>query len=159
MRALIVLLLLFCTATAAATPPDWVLRIGYESPPAILLGDDRIEFVQAGDKAPYDGMLLDLDTATRWTLRADWQQKQLRLDTDTLRAVMTHELEAKDSYLAIAEASYKREISGLRVDLREQAKAYAKSLDRPFYRTAVFGLAMGLLLSGICTVAIASAVR
>jgi hypothetical protein len=151
--------LLYTSSAVADDLPDWVLRIGHEKPPAFLLGEDEIEYVVQGAPAPFEGMVLDLTTATRWTLRADWQQKQLELNADTLRAVMRRELEAKDEHLALVEASYKREIKGLREDLREQAKLFAKAQKPPFYRTAAFGFAMGILVSTASTVALTMAFR
>lgn len=162
MRALLVsmLCLALLPVSQAYATPDWVAAIGTEQPPPFLLGDDRITHVAKGSAAPYEGVLLDLDTAARWTMRIDWGQKQLRLDADILRAVMVQELAAKDKLLQLSQKSYEREIEGLRGDLRDQAKTFAKSQQpTPFYKTGAFGLAMGVVLSGLSAVALAALVK
>lgn len=160
MRLLLALFLLAYPASTAAMPP-WVAAIGSEQPPAFLInGNDNITHLQAGAKAPYEGILLDLDTASKWTLRADWAQKQLQLDSDLLRSVMQQEIDARERLLLASKESYEREIVGLRTDLREQAKTFEKSQrPTPFYKTGAFGFAMGALIAGVGATAIAVAAK
>ncbi len=154
MRYLLTILLLAIPARAVAMPP-WVASIGSEGPPPFLLGDDRIEHLPAGAKAPYEGVLLDLATAARWTLRIDWGAKQLQLDSDLLRSVMVQEIDARERLMLVQKQSYEREIKGLRADLRSQAKTFEASKQKtPFYRTGAFGFAMGALLAGLGAVAL-----
>lgn len=143
MRALLVVMLCLLPATAHAQDEET------RSPPPFPPGEDVITALEANERAPHAGMLLDTNTAIRWTNRLAWFQNELRLvtrsDSDILAAVRrSHQTE-----LDIASSSYTREIDGLRQDLREQAQAFARSQDQPFFDTFTFGLIVGVVVSAV----------
>lgn len=121
--------------------------------PVIPPGDDRIEHVVAGSRAPYDGMLLDTDTAIRWTNRITWLRETLRLRTEEhsriLAAIQASALRDQQ----ILEQSYTRQIEALRQDLRDAVTRYERELlrhrDPPFYETWGFAFGVGVLVTGI----------
>lgn len=155
MRALAALLALLVAVPCRAELPEWARDVGTEKPPAFLYGEDRIVHLMAGDKAPYEGVLFDLPAASRWSLRQDWYQKQLVIDSDALRSVSIYEVAACQQLRAAETSSYGREITGLRTDLHKQAAVYAKSQNPPFYKTAGFGFAGGVVLSVLLAGAVA----
>lgn len=123
------------------------------SPPDLPPGEDRIESVSQGRLAPFTGMLLDTDTAIRWTNRMIWWREtfQLRLREhtqilDALRSSHTREL-------TLMQESYGREVTGLREDLRASTERYEQELaryrDPPFYEQWGFAFGMGALAMGI----------
>lgn len=120
--------------------------------PAIPPGDDRIEHVTSGARAPYEGMLLDLDTAIRWTNRLTWWQQtyELRLRTDAEVLEATRASHATE--LRLVTESFEREIDHLRTSLREAVLRYEAELARyrspPFYETWGFAFGVGALLMG-----------
>ena len=116
------------------------------TPPEIPPGADRIESVSAGRAAPFTGMLLDTDTAIRWTNRLRWWREAFRLqvreDLEILDATRrSHELE-----IVVIRDSYTREIDGLRETARQLVLNYEQQLQRyrspPFYEQ--WGFAFGL---------------
>lgn len=137
------------------------LVLAQESPPDIPPGEDRLEHLQQGVRAPYAGMLLDTDTAIRWTNRLRWYQEEFRLrlraEEQTLQAVRaSHATE-----LRIVEESYRREIQGLRNDVRDLGSRLAQAMDRPWYDTVAFGIGVGALivvLLGVAAVGLYAAI-
>lgn len=119
-----------------------------DTPPDLPPGDDTIEAVARGEAVPFQGMLLNTDTAIRWTNRLLWYQQALRLRSEHFddAVVMIQGSHARE--LGLIEASYAREIEGLRQDLRDQATAFARSQDPVFYETWGFALALGVVLAG-----------
>ncbi len=119
-----------------------------ELPPDIPPGEDVIEPLHRGEAAPFEGLLMDLDTSMRWANRLRWYREntklQLKLRDDTVAAVRaSHQRE-----LTLVTESYTREIEGCRGDLRQQAATFAAASDTPFYKTFSFGLVLGVILSG-----------
>lgn len=123
------------------------------SPPDLPPGEDRIESVSQGRPAPFTGMVLDTDTAIRWTNRLIWWREtfQLRLREhsqimEALRASHARELE-------LVQQSYTREVTGLREDLRVSTERYEQELaryrDPPFYEQWGFAFGMGALAMGL----------
>ena len=117
------------------------------NPPDIPPGEDHIEAMTSGERAPFTGMLLETDTAIRWTNRLRWWREtfQLRLREqgeilDALRRSHTVEIE-------VIRQSYEREITGLREDFRQMVDLYERQLERyrnpPFYETWGFAFGMG----------------
>lgn len=150
-----VLAVLLCASSSPVAAQElvlepWVLAVGVEEPPAELLDPPGVTYPRLlpGDKAPFDGRLLDTETAARWVAVRVWYQKQLKLDADALRDVMRKQHTAAVALRVSDTASYKREIMGLRQDLRDQAKAFTRAKKVPFYKTWAFGLVCGIVLSG-----------
>lgn len=142
--ALLFLVLLYTAPTRAQDIPE---------PPSLPPGDDVITALSEGARAPHGGMLLDTDTAIRWTNRLSWWQETYRLhvaeDVEVLAAIRaSHATE-----LELVQASYLREITGLREDLRAAVVRYESELARyrspPFYETWGFAFGVGVLVSGI----------
>lgn len=120
------------------------------TPPSIPPGDDVIVVTHVGDRATTAGMLLDTDTAIRWTNRLTWWRETFRLhlehDAEAAAEVQhSHELQ-----LQLVQESYEREITGLRTDLHDAVTRYEAELaarrNPPFYET--WGFAFGL--GGAC---------
>lgn len=135
MRIFLFILLLPLHAAAQDAPPD--------IPP----GDDVITALAQGDRAPHAGMLLDTDTAIRWTHRLSWYQNELRLTLRSSEAVLAAVRSSHETELRLARESYEREITGLRGDLRTQAQQLTH--EQPWYDTFGFGFAVGVVTSGI----------
>jgi hypothetical protein len=119
------------------------------NPPDIPPGEDHIEAMTSGERAPFTGMLLETDTAIRWTNRLRWWREtfQLRLREqgeilDALRRSHTVEIE-------VIRQSYEREIIGLREDFRQMVDLYERQLERyrnpPFYETWGFAFGTGVV--------------
>ena len=123
------------------------------TPPDIPPGNDRIEHVEAGAAAPYEGMLLDMDTAIRWTNRLRWWPETYRLRLREAGELRVAEQGSYETRIRIVTESFTREIEGLRSDLREQAQRYEEQLERlrnpPFWETGWFGFTMGVVLMGL----------
>lgn len=136
MKKITALLCLICTGVAA-------------QPPDIPPGEDRIESVEAGARAPYQGMLLDIDTALRWTNRLRWYREELRLQVQRFDASMLAVRQSCDAEIEVVRSSLTREVEGLRLDIREQAQAFERSRKRPFYDTFTFGLVLGVVVVGV----------
>lgn len=150
LAALLVLGALFAPEVARAQEEAVGGAVEAPEPPDIPPGDDVITPLSRGTAAPHSGMLLDTDTAIRWTNRLTWFRNELSL---TLR---THhrELVALDRShareLRLIEESYAREIEGLREDLRAQAQTFAQAQARehPWFDTFAFGAVVGVVLAG-----------
>lgn len=159
MRALAALLcVVLCASTVPAAAQElvlepWVLQIGAEMPPDELLDPPEARFLyrKPGESALYEGILLDTATAARWAAVRVWYQKQMKDNADRLREVMLAQHRAAMEILAITEESRKREIEGLRADLRKQAKDFERAKRVPFYKTWTFGFVCGIVLSGAIT--------
>lgn len=134
----------------------WAARVAAQDAPAapnLPPGTDRITSVQEGGRAPYAGMLLDTDTAIRWTNKLLWWPTAFRLHL----AQDVEELAARDrsagTELRIVQESLGREITGLRTDLREAVTRYERELasyrDPPFWETWGFAFGMGALALGV----------
>lgn len=122
-------------------------------PPEIPPGADRIESLSEGRAAPFTGMLLDTDTAIRWTNRLRWWREAFRLqvreDLEVLDATRrSHALE-----MDVIRESYVREINGLRDTARDLATSYERQLAKyrnpPFYKQWGFAFAMGVLVVAV----------
>ena len=132
------------------------------NPPDIPPGEDHIEALTSGERAPFTGMLLETDTAIRWTNRLRWWREtfQLRLREqgeilDALRRSHTVEIE-------VIRQSYEREITGLREDFRQMVDLYERQLERyrnpPFYETWGFAFGMGVVVVSVVVGVIAGLV-
>lgn len=130
-------------ALAAAQPP---------TPPRIPAGDDRIVALRRGEPAPFDGQLLDTDTAIRWTYRLEWYdselQRQYQLRLDGLRVLE----ESWELRLSVVEESYTREVEGLRGDTRRIAGQLAAARNPGFFRTTAGGFVIGVGVSALAVV-------
>lgn len=121
--------------------------------PSLPPGADRISAAAEGSRAPYAGMLLDTDTAIRWTNKLVWWPMAFRLHL----AHDVEEMQARDrsaaAELRIVQESLGREITGLRSDLREAVTRYESELasyrDPPFWETWAFAFGMGALALGV----------
>lgn len=122
-------------------------------PPDLPPGEDRIEAVTAASRAPYDGMLLDMDTAIRWTNRLTWYRETLQLRLREASEVLAAVRQSHETEITVLRESYVREIEALRTDLRTQVLRYetelARHRDPPFYETWGFAFGMGALAMGV----------
>lgn len=119
-------------------------------PPDIPPGEDQIEYLERNERAPYNGMILDMDTSIRWTNRLRWwpEYHQLRMDEVTERhAAQMASLRAQ---MEIMRSHDQERIDGLRLDLQTQATQYAEEINGlrspPFWEKAWFGFTMGVIL-------------
>jgi len=96
-------------------------------------------------RAPYAGMLLDTDTSIRWTNRLSWYRNELTLTNRLHSREISAITSSHAAQMRIAEDSYRREIDGLRSDLRVQATEFASSAGNPWYSSFSFGLVVGLV--------------
>lgn len=120
-------------------------------PPDIPPGEDHIEALSAGSLAPFDGQLLETDTAIRWANRLRWYRHELQLQTELHAEALVAVQDSREAAIRIVEASYSREIEGLRQDLRDQAETFVKA-KRPFVRTGAFGFIVGVVSAGVLVV-------
>lgn len=128
----------FCATTAWAEPPV------QDIPP----GQDKIVPIAPGQPAPFGGQLYDPPTALRW---ANWlvQYKlrlasDVKLEQDKCSAETTYRdklLEAEKSRAAYVEKDLRE-----RLQRAEEARAKAEqdALSTPWYKTAWFGLGVGV---------------
>lgn len=114
--------------------------------PAIPEGPDVITSLTEGQRAPHGGMLLDTDTAIRWTNALRWWPEAFRLRVSLLGAIYDETQASHAIQLRIVEESYGREITGLRQDVRDMAQQVADARSRAWYETVEFGLVMGMLI-------------
>lgn len=128
-------------------------------PPDIPPGEDRIESLALRAPAPFAGMLLDTDTAIRWTHRLEWYRAELQLQLRTSASLLAAERSSHETQLRLVAESFGREIEGLRNDLREQAARYEAELARlrapePFWESWGFAFGMGVLVTGVVVAAV-----
>lgn len=151
MKLLSVVLLLgaFLAAPDAARAQEEAVEA--PEPPDVPPGDDVITALSEGSRAPHSGMLLDTDTAIRWTNRLSWFRNELRLTLQTHARVLVAIERSHARELRLVEESYAREIEGLRSDLRAQAQTFAQAQTRehPWFDTFAFGAVVGVVLSGV----------
>ncbi len=121
--------------------------------PDLPPGADRITAVAEGGRAPYAGMLLDTDTAIRWTNKLLWWPTAFRLHLEQDAEALAARDRSTDAQVQIVEASMGREVTGLRSDLREAVTRYERELasyrNPPFYETWSFAFGMGALALGV----------
>lgn len=151
MRALLAVAFL-ALAPAASLAQD--VEADLPRAPDVPLGDDAMEALSAGDRAPYEGILLSTDTAIRWTNRISWYRHELRLTIDEWTARELATAASHERELTLVRESYTREIDGLREDLRAAVERYEAQLaearrDPPFYETWGFAFGMGVLVTGV----------
>lgn len=120
--------------------------------PSIPPGEDRIEHLRLSAPAPYEGMILDMDTSIRWTNRLRWYQYQLQLQVDQQSVMLNQSEESCQRRLHLIEESYSREVTGLRSDLRDQAHRYEAALaaarHQEWYESWGFAFVLGAVLAG-----------
>lgn len=138
---LLVLALLFPRAAWAG---DEYTRVS-DVPP----GEDHIESVSSGDKAPFAGQLFDSATALRW---ANWLS-QYRLKLKQLEVLMQARAEIDQKFHAqqvqILTASHANEVAWYRAQLQlqtaETERLKVELQNPPFYKTTWFGFAAGVV--------------
>lgn len=128
--------------------------VAVPEPPDVPPGEDRIESLALRAPAPFAGMLLDTDTAIRWTHRLEWYRAELQLQLRTAASILAAERSSHETELTLTSDSYTREIEGLMRDIREQAQRYEEELARlrapqPFWESWGFAFGMGVLVTGI----------
>ena len=132
------------------------------SPPDIPPGEDHIEAMTSGERAPFNGMLLETDTAIRWINRLRWWRETFQLRLDERDEILAALRRSHVTEIEIIRQSYEREITGLREDLRQMADLYERQLERyrnpPFYENWGFSFSMGVLAAGVVVGAIAGVV-
>ena len=116
-------------------------------------GENVIVVLQEGARAPFAGQLFDSATALRWGNRIVRYRMRIHLLEEELRICHEEREASAERQLQLVEASYTREIEGLRTDLREQATRYETELagfrDPPFYETWGFAFGMGALATAV----------
>lgn len=122
------------------------------SPPAIPPGEDRIEHLPNGSRAPFEGMLLDLDTAIRWTNALRWWPETYRLRMEHLEAVADLRAESHERQLQILRDGHARELEVLTTRLVALSNELEQLRDPPFRKTRAFGFLAGAL---VCVLALA----
>lgn len=149
------LLTLPATAVGQQTQPGGAQapQPGIPTPPDIPSGTDRIQPATQGQPAPFTGMLLDTDTAIRWTNRLRWYQEEFRLHL-TMDAQVQDALRSDgDARVTIVTASYQRLLDNLRQDLRDQAATFARARaqenNKPFWESWGFAFALGIVVAGL----------
>lgn len=155
MKAFVAALLIVSLPMTAVAQEPGRLELRLPETPALpdfLVGEDQIVRLRPGDRAPFDGLLLDVATAARWNGRDLWYRRtladQLHLHqelVDTLIAQAAREL-------TIVVESYQREIGGLRGDIRDQAAHFAKQNRRGFFHTFAGGATTGVIASAVIAV-------
>ncbi len=142
--ALFLLVLLWPSVAAAQDVP---------SPPDLPPGADRITRADEGSRAPYAGMLLDTDTAIRWTNKLRWWPDAFRFHLAQDAEMLASRDRSHATELRIVQESLGREVTGLRTDLREAVVRYegelARYRDPPFWQTWSFAFGMGALALGV----------
>jgi hypothetical protein len=137
-RALLVAFLWLAPASVAAQDIN---------PPDIPPGEDRIEALTSGERAPFTGMLLETDTAIRWTNRLRWWRETFQLRLREQDEILNALRRSHGTEIDIIRQSYEREILGLRDTARELVVNYEQQLQRyrnpPFYETWGFAFGMG----------------
>lgn len=121
------------------------------TPPAIPPGSDQVEALTEGAAAPYTGMLLDTDTAIRWTNALRWWPETFRLRMGEVGETIVALEHSHELRIRIVEESYGREVDGLRSDIRIQARQYAVELEdlrhEEFYESWGFAFVVGVLVT------------
>lgn len=123
------------------------------NPPDIPPGEDRIEALSSGERAPFTGMLLETDTAIRWTNRLRWWRETFQLRLREQGEILDAVRSSHATEVSVLRGSYEREIEGLRQDLRSTMALYERQLARyrnpPFYETWGFAFGMGVVIVGV----------
>lgn len=149
--ALLVVLGLPAMAMAQQTPPAGAQAAPL--PPDIPPGTDRIVPATQGQPAAFTGMLLDTDTAIRWTNRARWYQEEFRLHLTMDASVQDALRHDGDARVDIVTQSYQRLLDNLRQDLRTQATTFAaaqaREHDKPFWESWGFSFTLGVIVAGV----------
>lgn len=150
LTAALVLFLASSSVTALAQETDILAEA--PEPPAIPPGEDVIVPLSLGATAPVRGMLLDTNTAIRWTNALRWWPEAFRLRVTYLEQVLDATRTTHSTLLEEMRSSYRAEITNLQLRiLRAEEKAV-----RPWYRTAVFGFIVGVVLTAGAGVALIS---
>jgi len=127
-----------------------------EAPPIqpIPPGEDKIAQIKKGDPAPYDGQLFSNDTALRW---GNWLlQYKLRLqqDVDYQKKILGADVQLWQHKYELSEEKYKTVVVDYQKRLSESdalARKYQDEVNNPsWYRSPVFGFAMGVVFTGVC---------
>ena len=144
----------------------WLLPVSVAaqdlSPPDLPPGEDRIEAMAAGSRAPFDGMLLDTDTSIRWLNRLRWWRETFQLRLRQNEEILDALRRSHSTELGVVRSSYEREISGLRDTARDLMLNYEQQLQRyrnpPFYETWGFAFGMGVVVVSVVVGVIAGLV-
>ena len=117
-------------------------------------GEDKIVPMRKNELSPMDGQLFDNDTALRW---ANWlvQYKQLlKSNAEMQKRLCAIDVNLANEKLLIEQDKNKKIIPDLEAKL---AKATEEAEHPPFYKTALFGGAVGVALTSIGIVAAVAA--
>jgi hypothetical protein len=136
MKCVFMLLVLMSSTAAAQDVPE---------PPAIPPGEDQIEHVVTNARAPYDGMLLSIDTAIRWTNALRWWPETFRLRVQHLEHTMELRQQSWDRQQVIVAEGHQRELELLLARVSALSAEVAVLRDPPFRKTRAFGFLSGAL--------------
>lgn len=146
---LIVLAAIFFPILAFAQPAEPHPGTPFTAP-EIPPGDDVRVVVRAGERAPFEGVLFDGATLSRWTNRIQWLQQRLQLEHQMHLEIESAAAEATARYDLNVRQSFEREMNWLNAELDrtrqdlDTMRTRAQELeDRPWYRSFGFGLALG----------------
>ena len=132
MKFIAILLLIILPSTALAQTPPIITF-----PP----GEDKIVAIKKGEPAPFDGQLMDTNTAIRWGNWMEQYQLRLKIDAEMHKssvAIQNKYFEdmiklERDQYRIVTE-DYQLRITELETRLRAP---------KPWYETQTFSFVMG----------------
>lgn len=136
-RVLLCLMLFSCSA-AAQTPSPW-------RPLPLPPGPDRAEPLRKGEAAPYDGVLFDLDTAKRWGGYLEQYQGRLLLEREHHDKLLALELRKVQETQALLLESKNKQLLRSLVRIQELEREAMKPV--PFYKSPLFGAALGVIVT------------
>lgn len=119
-------------------------------------GDDQIVPLAIRQPAPFDGQLFSTDTAIRWGFRLQTLRLQLETDVAREREICAAQNDLLETKMQLAADNQLFQLTTLREQLTAEHQMVldlntqlAEANDTPWYRTWTFGLAVGIVLSGV----------
>jgi len=119
-------------------------------------GDDQIVPLGLGDRAPFEGQLFSTDTAIRWGFRLQTLRLQLETDVAREREICAAQNDLLTTKMQLAADNQLFQLTTLREQLVAQQQQVvelnaqlAEAKDTPWYATWTFGLAVGIVVSGV----------
>lgn len=122
-------------------------------PPAIPPGEDQIEHLTTGTRAPYEGMLLSIDTALRWTNALRWWPETFQLRVRHLEQELAMHQQSWERQRQIVEEGHQHELELLLTRVTELSAEVNALRDPPFRKTRAFGFLAGAVVCVLVVVA------
>lgn len=149
--------ILLYSGSLGATPPGADVPDVASATPSIQTippGKDKIAPIKKGDAAPFDGQLFDNDTALRWGNWLLQYKLRLNLDVEQQKKILGADVELWKHKYEISEKKYETVTLDYQNRLAASESLVAKyrtEIDNPsWYRSPVFGFAMGVVFTGVC---------